>query len=110
VAGCADPASPRDPTAASPEAAAISASATGTPVRLTFPGESPGPPSYSELAPDFVFHTDRDAAIVFWRTPGCMPGDFNLLQNLTPAYAATCCRRRDSASIRTPLPPAPARR
>ncbi|HUQ15070.1 MAG TPA: hypothetical protein VM094_03375 [Gemmatimonadales bacterium] len=88
VAGCADPAGPRDPIAASPDAVVSSANATGTPVRLTFPGESPGPPSYSELAPDFVFHTDRDAAIVFWRSPACIPGDFNLLQNLdlTPAF------------------------
>jgi hypothetical protein len=58
------------------------------PVRLSFPDEYPGGPFYSELASDFVFHNDRDAAVVFWRQPDCVPADFNLLDflDLTPAF------------------------
>jgi hypothetical protein len=83
--GCADPTSPTETTTT---AAASPKSAHGAPIRLAFPGDYPGGPFYSELAPDFVFHTDQEAAILFWRQPDCVPGDFNLLDflDLTPAF------------------------
>jgi hypothetical protein len=83
--GCTDPTRPEE-SAATPPAAA-EASPKGAPIRLRFPG--PGdPPLYSELAPDFLFHNDRDAAVVFWREPECVPDDFNLLEvlDLTAAF------------------------
>ena len=88
AAGCADPSSPSIPAMASSHLADSAGSTSGAPVRLAFPEQNPGPPSYSELASDFVFHTERDAAIVFWRSTDCVPEDFNLLLNLdlTPAF------------------------
>jgi hypothetical protein len=85
---CTDPTHPTEPTGAPPKASASSSSGSGAPVRLAFPGESPGPPFYSELESEFLFHTDHDAAVVFWRQPGCIPDDFNLLDflDLTPAF------------------------
>lgn len=44
------------------------------------PGDSPGLPLYTRTDPPFLFHTDQWAAIVFYRNPDCVPGDFNLLQ------------------------------
>ena len=87
--GCADPTHPTETSTASPMAAARTNSAHGGPVRLAFPSEAdPGPPFYSELARDFLFHTDQEAAVVFWRLPDCIPHDFNLLDflDLTPAF------------------------
>jgi hypothetical protein len=87
--GCADPTSPSQPAVASFKIADSSGtSVTGAPVRLTFPGQDPGPPFYSEMAGDFLFHTEQEAAVVFWRQPECVPDDFNLLVNLdlTPAF------------------------
>lgn len=87
LAACSDPTHPTDTTTTT-AASMKTANAHGGPVRLAFPGDYPGGPFYSELASDFVFHTDREAAVVFWRQPDCVPADFNLLDflDLTPAF------------------------
>ena len=36
-------------------------------------------PFYARIEPHYVVHTDEWAAIVFYRPPGCVPDDFNLL-------------------------------
>jgi hypothetical protein len=51
-------------------------------VRTTFPSaEDPGPPSYARIEPEppHVFSDGQWAAIYFYRDPGCVPADFNLL-------------------------------
>lgn len=86
--GCADPTPPTE-TETARVAPASTTIARGSQVRLPFPSdEDPGPPFYSELARDFLFHADQEAAIVFWRLPECIPADFNLLDflDLTPAF------------------------
>ena len=88
ASGCADPSGPTPPVMTSSHPADSAGSATGGPVRLAFPAQDPGPPFYSELASDFVFHTEEEAAVVFWRSTACIPDDFNLLLalDLTPAF------------------------
>ena len=53
-----------------------------SPLKLDFPSVSPGIPAYARLElliPDFdVPKNTRWAAIVFYRDPGCIPGNFNL--------------------------------
>lgn len=63
-----------------------SAMAQGLPgqpaARLDFPATSPGVPAYARLElliPNFdVPNNNRWAAIVFYRSPDCVPSDFNL--------------------------------
>jgi hypothetical protein len=52
------------------------------PLKLDFPSVSPGIPAYARLElliPDFDVPKNKHwAAIVFYRDPDCIPGDFNL--------------------------------
>ncbi|MGD2026217.1 MAG: hypothetical protein PVI99_00255 [Anaerolineales bacterium] len=51
-------------------------------VRSTWPtAEDPGMPFYArvELLPPYIFNDGEWAAIVFYREPGCVPADFNLV-------------------------------
>jgi hypothetical protein len=52
------------------------------PLKLDFPSASPGIPAYARLElliPDFDVPKNKHwAAIVFYRSPDCIPGDFNL--------------------------------
>ena len=51
-------------------------------VRTDWPSaEDPGMPFYArvELLPPYVFNDGEWAAIVFYREPGCVPADFNLI-------------------------------
>ena len=48
-------------------------------IMLTVPGESPGIPAYARVERPFEFHTEQWAAIVFYRSPECVPIAFNLL-------------------------------
>lgn len=63
--------------------ATVTASALAQPpLKLDFPSMSPGIPAYARLElliPDFdVPKNEHWAAIVFYRDPDCVPGDFNL--------------------------------
>ncbi len=65
--------------------------------RLGFgPGSDyPGPPIYAQISYSSdlgweIYHTDEWAAIPFYRDPGCVPQDFNLLQMFNPPVAFDC--------------------
>lgn len=57
--------------------------ADGALTRTTFPSaEDPGPPFYARInqdLPHFVFDDGEWVAIYFYRDPGCVPANFNLL-------------------------------
>ncbi len=66
-------------------------------VRLGFwPGSPyPGPPIYAQISYTLefgweIYHTDKWAAIPFYREPGCVPADFNLLDMFNPPVAWDC--------------------
>lgn len=54
--------------------------------------EDPGMPFYArvELLPPFVFNDGEWAAVVFYRDPGCVPTDFNLISVFDVPGAFTC--------------------
>ena len=62
--------------------------AVAQPVHVDFPGSSPGPPAYANIGTGFLPHTDDLAVIFFYRSPDCVPADFNLLDfvDVTPAF------------------------
>lgn len=62
--------------------------ALAQPVHVDFPGGTPGPPIYANIGSGFLPHTDELAVIFFYRSPACVPSDFNLLDFLdfTPAF------------------------
>ena len=62
--------------------------AVAQPVHVDFPGGTPGPPIYANIGSGFLPHTDGLAVIFFYRSPACVPADFNLLDFLdfTPAF------------------------
>ena len=62
--------------------------AAAQPEHRTFPGATPGPPIYANIGSGFLPHTDELAVIFFYRSPSCVPEDFNLLDFLdfTPAF------------------------
>ena len=62
--------------------------AVAQPVHVDFPGGTPGPPIYANIGSGFLPHTDDLAVILFYRSPACVPADFNLLDSLdlTPAF------------------------
>lgn len=63
------------------------------PVRTTWPSaEDPGMPFYArvELLPPYVFNDGEWAAIVFYRDPACVPGDFNLITVFDIPSAFSC--------------------
>lgn len=54
----------------------------GAQVLLRVPADTPGPPAYTRTDLHdgaFPYHTDEWAAIVFYRSPDCVPDGFNLL-------------------------------
>lgn len=54
----------------------------GAQVLLRVPADTPGPPAYTRTDlhdGSFPYHTDEWAAIVFYRSPDCVPDGFNLL-------------------------------
>lgn len=53
-----------------------------SPIKLRFPEEDPGGPVYARVERPFLLHTDQYAAIIFYRDPGCVPEDFNLMDNV----------------------------
>jgi len=62
--------------------------AVAQPVHVDFPGGTAGPPVYANIGTGFLPHTDDLAVIFFYRSPECVPADFNLLDFLdfTPAF------------------------
>jgi hypothetical protein len=58
------------------------------PFRNIFPEETPGPPFYTNLAAGYLPHDGDLAVVFFYRSPECIPADFNLLDyiDLTPAF------------------------
>ena len=68
----------------------ISAGSAGAQVMLRVPGDSPGTPAYARTDRPFVLHTDEWAAIIFYRTPACVPIDFNLLDFVDAPRAFGC--------------------
>lgn len=66
-------------------------------VRTVIPGEDPGPPFYARIErpyaggePGGTIHSDEWAAIVFYRSPACVPPDFNLLDFFDVPAAFGC--------------------
>lgn len=51
-------------------------------VRKDIPDEDPGPPFYARVTSTLnqFFHADGWLAIPFYRDPGCLPPDFNMLE------------------------------
>src|SRR5687767_1113461 len=62
--------------------------AVAQPVHVDFPGGTPGPPIYANIGGGFLPHTDELAVVFFYRSPDCVPADFNLLDfvDFTPAF------------------------
>jgi len=62
--------------------------AVAQPVHRVFPGDTPGPPIYANISAEYLPHTDDLAVVFFYRSPSCVPEDFNLLDylDLTPAF------------------------
>jgi hypothetical protein len=49
-------------------------------VRIPFPSaQDPGGPVYTTIERGLAFHDGPPAAVLFYRDPGCVPADFNLL-------------------------------
>jgi hypothetical protein len=59
-------------------------------ITLQFPAEDPGPPFYTLVERTFVPHTDEWAPVIFVRDPACVPGNFNLLDQLAVPQAFGC--------------------
>jgi hypothetical protein len=69
---------------------AVAAVTSAAQVRVTFPGDDPGPPFYAALERIFLPHTDEWAAVTFLRQPGCVPDNFNLLDVIDVPGAFSC--------------------
>ena len=74
-------------------------------VRLEFPADFPGPPYYARITQQFVIHTDKWAAIVFYRQPSCVPPNFNLLNLFDPGTAPGCPLTIDGFALFDQNPP-----
>lgn len=61
-------------------------------VRMTFPGDFPGIPAYARIepVPPHVHIVDGWAVIAFYREPGCVRPDFDLLELFDPPAAFGC--------------------
>jgi len=59
-------------------------------IRLNIPQDI-DPPVYADLAAGFLPHTDDWAVIFFFRSPECIPADFNLLDFIDPSGSAVGC-------------------
>jgi hypothetical protein len=79
-------------------------------VRLEFPtADFPGVPAYAQISnvPPFgeeIYHTEEWAAIPFYRDPGCVPPDFNLLDMFDAPRAFDCPMKVQGFEI-WPVPP-----
>ena len=62
--------------------------ARAQPVHVEFPGSTPGPPIYANIGHGFLPHTEDLAVVFFYRSPECVPADFNLLDflDVSPAF------------------------
>ena len=85
-------------------------------VRTEIPTEDPGPPFYARFERDAVHtdivpHTDEWAAVVFYRSPACIPANFNLLDLFDVPGAFFCDLTIDGFEIwrngPPPIDPAP---
>lgn len=83
VAACSKEAGPVEPPSADAEATSAEATAVESEglVRKDIPSEDPGPPFYARVTSilDQFYHTDGWLAVPFYRSPSCVPEDFNLL-------------------------------
>lgn len=71
-------------------------------VRTTWPSaEDPGMPFYArvELLPPFIFNDGEWAAIIFYRDPGCVPADFNLIKVFDVPAAFSCPHTVQGSSL-----------
>jgi hypothetical protein len=73
--GCHDAAPPLAPASSVP----VGSVGAGAPMIRHYPGEAPGPPYYADLQRGYVVAAGGWAAIVFFRSPVCVPVGFNLL-------------------------------
>jgi hypothetical protein len=79
-------------------------------VRLQFPtADNPGPPFYAQISHiepfgEEIYHTEEWAAIPFYRNPGCVPSDFNLLEMFDAPRAFDCTLTVQGFEI-WPVPP-----
>ncbi|CAN5814932.1 hypothetical protein BH23GEM3_BH23GEM3_12620 [soil metagenome] len=80
LASCAEP-QLTDVGAPEADAAALFAAGQGL-VRKAIPAEDPGPPFYARVSPitNQLHQTDGWLAVPFYRSPECIPADFNLLE------------------------------
>jgi len=62
-------------------AALTLATAAQAQIHLNIP-EDIDPPFYADVTPGFLPHTEEWAAVIFYRTPACVPADFNLFDFL----------------------------
>lgn len=86
--------------------AALAGSQTATAdeglVQTTWPSQSdPGMPFYArvELLPPYIFNNGEWAAIVFYRDPGCVPADFNLINVFDVPRAFGCSHTVHGTSL-----------
>jgi hypothetical protein len=78
-------------------------------VRLQVPKDWPGIPGYAqishtELFGEEIYHTEDWAAIPFYRNPGCVPSDFNLMEMMDPPRCFDCPLTVEGFEI-WPVPP-----
>lgn len=64
-------------------------------VRTVIPDEDPGPPFYARVErmavhTEIVPHDGDNAAVVFYRSPACVPDGFNLMDLFDPPAAFGC--------------------
>lgn len=81
---------------------ATQSSGTAHLVRSEWPtAQDPGHPFYAriESTPPHFLIADGFAVVVFYREPGCVPGDFNLLEFFQPPIAFGCTPTVDGFAI-----------
>ena len=84
---------PTAPAQISVDDAAASAKSSSALIRTEFPSaDDPGPPFYARIEPraPHAFIVDDWAVVYFYRDPGCIPADFNLLVFFDPPAAFGC--------------------
>jgi hypothetical protein len=59
-------------------------------IHLNIPEDSQ-PPFYANITRDFMPHTEDWAVVIFYRTPACVPADFNLLNSFDPPPRPFSC-------------------
>lgn len=88
----------------------MNVTAASAQVRTEIPTEDPGPPFYARFERDAVHtdivpHTDEWAAVVFYRSPACIPATFNLLDLFDVPGAFFCDLTIDGFEIWRNGPP-----